>query len=197
MAQDIRELLKKEKKLTTDTMPEGHESRFLDKLEKKLPEKNTTVFTWFKIAASVIIFFSLSVGGYYFLKTTPEEITIPTVADTTPVKNSENKSLGDLSPDLKKVEDYYLASINLELSRVKYTNETKEVFDGYLVRLNELTQEYERLSEELTTSGPNELLINALIDNLKFRLNLLYKLREHLNELQEAETENQFNNQLS
>lgn len=196
MAQDIRELFKEENKLAADAMPNGHEGRFLNKLENQLPEKNTSVFTWLKVAASVVVFLSLGIGGYYFLKTTPEEITIPTVADTTPVNNTENKSLGDLSPELKKVEDYYLASINLELSRVKYTNETKEVFDGYLVRLNELTQEYERLSEELTTSGPNELLINALIDNLKFRLNLLYKLREHLNELQSTDSINE-NNQIT
>ena len=97
------------------------------------------------------------------------------------------KSLGDISPDLKKVEDYYLASINLELSKVKYTPETKELLDGYLKRLDELTKEYKRLTEELNTLGPNELLVNALIDNLKFRLNLLYKLRNHVSELQSAE----------
>lgn len=183
MAQDIRELLKKENKLTSETMPKGHEARFLDKLENELPKKNTTVFTWLKIAASVVVFLSLSLGGYYFLSDNPDK---PISTDTIAI--NENKTLGDLSPELKKVEDYYLASINLELSRVKYTDDTKEVFDGYLKRINELTQEYKRLSEELTTSGPNELLINALIDNLKFRLNLLYKLREHLNELQETES---------
>lgn len=196
MAQDIRDLLKKERKIITDVMPDGHEARFLDKLENELPKKNTSFFTWLKIAASVVVFLSLSFGGYYFLKTIPQENENQTIADNTTVKNENNKSLGDLSPELKKVEDYYLASINLELSRVKYTNDTKEVFDGYLVRLNELTKEYERLSEELTNSGPNELLINALIDNLKFRLNLLYKLREHLNDLQGTEIINQ-NNQIT
>ena len=80
--------------------------------------------------------------------------------------------------DLKKVEDYYLASINLELSKMEYTPETKDVFDGYLLQLDELDKEYQRLSAtELTESGPSELTVNALIDNLKFRLNLLYRLR--------------------
>ena len=47
------------------------------------------------------------------------------------------------------------------------------MFDGYLSQLEELNKEYNVLSNELTTSGPTERTINALIDNLKFRLNLL------------------------
>mgnify|MGYP000968125522 CR=1 FL=1 len=61
--------------------------------------------------------------------------------------------------------------------------ENKELFDSYIVRLEELNNEYKRLSIELTESGPNELTVSALIDNLKLRLNLLYRLKEQLNEL--------------
>jgi len=86
------------------------------------------------------------------------------------------------------VEEYYLASINLELSKLKYTAETKELFDGYLERLNDLNTEYERLGIELTKSGPNEATINALIDNLKLRLNLLYRLKDQLKNLNTSET---------
>ena len=88
-----------------------------------------------------------------------------------------------MSPGLKKVEDYYLASINLELSKVKYTDGNKDVFDGYIEQLNILNKEYKTLSVELTENGPSELTVNALIDNLKYRLNLLYRLREQLNVL--------------
>ena len=94
----------------------------------------------------------------------------------------DTKSLGDISPGLKKVEDYYLASINSELSKMTYTPKTKELFDGYLIQLNELDKEYQKLSLELTESGPSELTVNALIDNLKLRLNLLYRLRSQLQE---------------
>jgi len=66
---------------------------------------------------------------------------------------------------------------------MKYTPETKDVFDGYLKQLDILNKEYENLSVELTENGPSELTVNALIDNLKYRLNLLYRLREQLNEL--------------
>jgi hypothetical protein len=56
-------------------------------------------------------------------------------------------------------------------------------------RLGELSDEYERLSDELFQSGPNEQTVTALIDNLKLRLNLLYRLKEKLNELNNSENE--------
>lgn len=80
-----------------------------------------------------------------------------------------------------------MANINLELSKMKVTPESKELFDGYLLRLEELNKEYAVLAEELTESGPSELTVNALINNLKLRLNLLYRLKEKLNELNASE----------
>ncbi len=87
-----------------------------------------------------------------------------------------------MSPDLKKVEDYYLASINLELSKVQLTPENKELFDGYVERLKELNDEYDTLILELNDNGLNEDTLDALIDNLKFRLNLVMRLKEKLQE---------------
>merc|ERR1711974_453883 len=113
----------------------------------------------------------------------PIAIENTVVENENQTKEDQLKSLGDVSPDLKKVEDYYLANINLELSKIKQTPENKELFDGYVIRLAELNQEYKRLSVELTENGPNELTVSALIDNLKLRLNLLYRLKEQLHDL--------------
>ena len=179
MARDIRDLFKDDK-VSNEKMPENHQTRFLEKLDKAWPEKRKSNFNWMQIAASVVLLLGLSFGAYHYFQ--PEK---PVEVATT--NDAEIKTLGDVSPGLKKVEDYYLASINLELSKMKYTPETKAVFDGYLLQLNELDKEYQRLSLELTESGPSELTVNALIDNLKFRLNLLHRLRSQLNELQASE----------
>ncbi|MFH6768264.1 hypothetical protein V8G56_05920 [Gaetbulibacter aquiaggeris] len=175
MAQDIRELFKEDK--TQERMPENHQERFLSKLEETLPVKKKTKFFWFQMAASVVVLIGLSFGTFNYFQ--PEQPINNVIAN----KVMETKTLGDVSPGLKKVEDYYLASINLELSKVKYTDENKDVFDGYIEQLNILNKEYKNLSVELTENGPSELTVNALIDNLKYRLNLLYRLREQLNEL--------------
>lgn len=181
MAQDIKKLFEIESRLSTLKMPKGHEKRFMDKLDEALPAESEqkSSFGFMRIAASVVILIGLSFGAYKFFETPPVEEKQEVA--------TKMKSLGDISPDLKKVEDYYLANINLELSKVKLTPENKELFDGYVVKLDELNKEYDRLSVELTNHGPNELTVSALIDNLKFRLNLLYRLKEQLQDLNDSD----------
>lgn len=185
MAQDIRELFKNDA-VSGENMPENHQARFLEKLDKAMPVAKRKPFSWLKVAASIVVLLGLGFGAFKFFETPPIE-SDNSVARTLVV---ETKSLGDISPGLKKVEDYYLASINLELSKIEYAPETKELFDGYLSQLNELDKEYKRLSVELTESGPSELTINALIDNLKLRLNLLYRLRNQIKSLKTSNTNN-------
>ncbi|MDA9343790.1 hypothetical protein OAC43_01025 [Flavobacteriaceae bacterium] len=177
MARDIRELFKNDK-ITNERMPENHQERFLEKLDEALPEAKQSTFSWMQIAASVVVLLGLSFGVFKYFQPQVSE-NAQEIANT---KIVDTKSLGDISPGLKKVEDYYLASINSELSKMTYTPKTKELFDGYLIQLNELDKEYQKLSLELTESGPSELTVNALIDNLKLRLNLLYRLRSQLQE---------------
>jgi len=187
MAQDIRELFKNEQKVTHETMPENHQERFLEKLNQAMPVKKKTKFNWLQIAASLVVLLGLSFGAFKYFQ---PSATITSPNNVAATETVQTKTLGDVSPGLKKVEDYYLASINLELSKVKYTPETKDIFDGYLEQINVLNKEYENLSIELTNNGPNELTVNALIDNLKYRLNLLYRLREKLNELNASNNTN-------
>lgn len=192
MAQDIRKLFEDERnKKTDDTMSSGHEARFLEKLDTELPVKKSNKFNWIQIAASVIIVLALGYGSFNYFNNPVEPKKI---VDTNNTEDTPTKSLGDISPDLKKVEDYYLANINLELSKVKLNPENKELIDGYIKQLEELNKEYKRLSVELTESGANELTVNALITNLKFRLNLMYRLKEQLKSLNEtSENESKIN----
>lgn len=178
MAQDIRNLFKNEPKNADVKMSKGHEARFLEKLENELPKqkKSSNRFGFLNIAASVIVLLGLSYGAY---KVLPDSVD---ANDSIEIVNTGVKTLGDVSPDLKKVEDYYLASINLELSKVQLTPENKELFDGYIERLKELNDEYKRLTLELNENGPNEGTLDALIENLKYRLNLVMRLKEKLSE---------------
>ena len=178
MAQDLRNLFEEDLKDQHTKMSEGHDTRFLEKLEQELPiaKKSSYQFNYLYIAASVVVLLGLSFGAYQFFQS-PSKSTEPLK-----VVETNLKTLGDVSPDLKKVEDYYLASINLELSKVKLTPDNKELFDGYVERLKELNDEYDTLTLELNENGPNEDTLDALIDNLKFRLNLVMRLKEKLQE---------------
>lgn len=190
MAQDIRDILENEDLKQHDKMSSGHEARFQQKLNAVLPQGKSTKRPWIQIAASVVILLGLGFGVFSYLNQPIETQQIVETSET----ESSLKSLGDISPDLKKVEDYYLANINLELSKVTLTSDNKDLIDGYISRLDALNAEYKRLSVELTEKGPNELTVNALITNLKFRLNLMHRLKEQLKTLKNSESYQKKNN---
>ena len=179
MAQDLRNLFEKDLEVQSAKMSEGHEARFLDKLEQELPEKKSTnYFGFFRIAASVVVLLGLGYAAFnYFGGPTETGGVEPQVVETSSIK-----TMGEYSPELKKVEDFYLASINLELSKVQLTPENKGLVDGYIQRLKELNDEYDKLTVELNEDGPNAITLDALINNLKLRLNLVTRLKDKLEE---------------
>ncbi|WP_111683835.1 hypothetical protein [Winogradskyella tangerina] len=179
MAQDLRNLFEKDLKVQSAKMSEGHEARFLDKLDKELPvKKSSNRFVFFRIAASVVVLLGVSFGAYKYFDGPTTDID----PNNNVVETPEIKTMGAFSPELKKVEDYYLASINLELSKVELTPENKDLVDGYIQRLKELNDEYDKLTIELNEDGPNGITLDALINNLKLRLNLVTRLKDKLEE---------------
>lgn len=192
MAQDIRDLLKGENPGKAK-LSEGHKSRFEAMLDKEMPQEKNS-FSWLKIAAIALVLLSVSFFGYQYLSDFTGDINNTNANPIVEVDTKKNDtpsqiSIGDLSPDLKKVEDYYMAGINLQLASLKIAPENKELVDGYMSQLSILDKEYKKLNLELNKEGPTEATITALIDNLKLRLELLFKLKNKLNEFKTQENE--------
>ena len=187
MARDLRKLFEEEQESEQFLMTKGHEKRFMDRMEKELPKQEKSSFFILKIAASILVL--ASIGTFFYIN--GEDNTIPTnIVDKAPVVETKNSiSLGDLSPDLKKVENYYVANINLVLSKLDASGDNKVLVDGYMERLAELNLEYKNLNTELNQIGPNDKTITALIKNLQLRLQLLQRLKEKLNEVQSSKSE--------
>lgn len=186
MAQDLREMFKKEAGEKTP-LKSGHEQRFLNRLEKELPTTRKSSYFYLRIAASVLILLSI---GIYTYKAQEREIPEQIVAvEEDKVDEKVGISFGDLSPDLKKVENYYVSNINLELSRLEVSEENKAMVDDFMSRLSDLNTEYNNLNKELNEVGPNDQTIAALIKNLQLRLQLLHKLKQKLNELKSSKNE--------
>lgn len=189
MGQDLRKLFERERESKKYPMKEGHEARFLQRLEAELPvEEKRNGFFWLRIAASVVVL--LGIGTYFFLhKSTERPIKNTVVAKEDVVSEKKGISLGDLSPDFEKIENYYVANINYELSQLEVSDDNKDMVDGFMERLGELDQEYGELNAELNEMGPNDDTISALIQNLQLRLQLLQKLKQKLNELKSSKNE--------
>ncbi|MFC4634956.1 hypothetical protein ACFO3O_13630 [Dokdonia ponticola] len=194
MAQDLRNMLKHAKETHTSPLRAGHQSRFEDRLSKALPQENIPsgskkgVFFFMKIAAMLVIACGIiwGVAKFAFAKADSES---PQLVQQSPKESKEDRilQLSDLSPDFKKIEDYYLASINLELARLEITDENQELIDSFLKQLSKLDEEYKLLNKELTESGISEEMVNAMIDNLKLRAELLSKLKRKLTELKASQ----------
>ncbi|UBZ14737.1 hypothetical protein LDL77_03230 [Flagellimonas marinaquae] len=198
MARDLRELFEKEREQKSFKMREGHEDRFFAKLDEELPNnppKKKVISLWMQIAASVVIAVGLSV--YYFNNnggTVDPDENITVVDRGTQSIEDQGISLGDLSPDLRKIETYYTTNINLQLAELADDPGNKELVDSYMDRLAELNKEYQRLNQELNELGPNDQTINALINNLQLRLQLLQKLKSKLNQLKSSKNEQESSN---
>lgn len=177
MKVDIKEKIKKEKMLRE--LPNNHRSVFEKKLEKELHGTTRSPFQYLMVAASVIALFTM---GYVFTadQSNPrEKIQVP----------SAKVSLEEFSPELKKIENYYLTAINLELANLEVTDGNKLVLQEYFRRMNSLTNEYKLQSEQLQIDKIDEELINNLIDNLQMRLQLMIELKNELKKLKSKENE--------
>jgi hypothetical protein len=174
MKDDLRDRFTEEKMLRK--LPDNDRSVFEAKLKKELHGSNGFSLRFLSVAATVLVLFGL---GYVFSLQEPEKgVSIP---QTTEI------SLKDYSPELKKIENYYLTAINFELASLEVTDDNRAVLDDYLRKLNGLTWEYELLSKQLRMDTIDEQLINNLIDNLQMRLQLMVELK---NELKKIKTRN-------
>lgn len=188
MSQDLRELFKKEREEKKPFMKEGHEARFAKRLEEELPKQKRSSFFFLKIAAAALLF--ITAGYFGFKSYSEQERTKEIIVDSkNELKERNGISLGDLSPDLKKVENYYVANINLALSKLEVSDDNKVLVGSYMEQLEGLDVEYKRLNRELNEMGPNDQTISALIQNLQLRLQLLQKLKKKLNNLNTSKNE--------
>ncbi len=179
MKVDIKEKLKDEKMLRE--LSHNHRSDFERKLQKEMHGKSGGVRQYLMIAASVIVLFTM---GYMISLTqdTPQEKA---------KAPSASVSLEEFSPELKKIENYYLTAINMELANLDLTDANKLVLQEYFRKMNSLTNEYKLQSEELQINKIDEELINNLIDNLQMRLQLMIELKNELKKLKNKENETQ------
>lgn len=152
------------------------------------PSKTVYPYRWLGgIAASLAV---VSIGYWYasHLQTTTE-ITPEKVVEV-PVRRIN--SLGELSPELKKIEDFYLINVNEGLLNLSEELQQSE-WQHYLQKLGELDTEYKSLIDDLNQFGTNPLIIQALINNLQLRLDLLYQINE---KIKQSKTENNENETL-
>ena len=177
MQVDLREKIKNAKMMRE--LPNNHRDLFEQRLQKQLHQKNKNNYAFMKIAASILMLLSVGFAGYQFFNTdVPQEIV-----QTEEKSNNKINSMADISPDLKKVEDYYLMHINYQFSKIKITEENRAILDVYFVELGKLQETYDNSITEIDSEEISEETINSLIENLQMRLKLMYQLKAQLKKI--------------
>lgn len=207
MAQDIRDMFRDEEApQASERLREGHEKRFEARLDEAFPKKASEDknYIFLKIAAILVV--ALGIGLFFFNRQDPYSANpvADTPADTVaPAEQEQEKGevqekqfqLSDVSPQFKKIENYYLGSLNVELAKLDVNKENKALIDAFMEQLSELDKEYKRLNSEFDKGGANEQTVEAMIANLQLRLELLFKLKKKLKEINQTKNDSYENHQ--
>ncbi len=193
MGQDIREMFRNQEHTGTEKLNKGHQKRFEARLEEAFPvqKRKTSYYQVLQIAAILVV--ALGVGAFFYFNNDgmPVEennqiVETPVEAEASEETKTTEYRLSDVSPEFKKIEDYYLASVNIQLANLDMTPENKELIDAFMTKLETLDQEYIALNAEIQETGLNEETVEAMIANLQLRLDLLKKLKTKLNEIKQS-----------
>lgn len=205
MGQDIRDMLRNEEPWSSEKMRKGHEKRFEARLDKAFPkeaEKKKSNYMFLKIAAVLVVAFGIGLV-FFSPRTDFNENPVADTPDTEiPVHEQKEEAiperqfqLSEVSPEFKKIEDYYLGSLNVELAKLDVNKENKALVDSFMKHLAELDKEYKRLNAEFNQGGANEQTVEAMIANLQLRLELLFKLKKKIKEINQTKNDSYENMQ--
>lgn len=193
MGQDIRKMFQEKPEQEEQKLQSGHQQRFEERLNKAMPmEKKKNNFYFLQIAAGLMI--ALAVGAFlYFSNNEAETVDSPQIVETPSEEKVESEEvpgtdyrLSNVSPEFKKIEDYYMASLNIQLAKLDMTPGNKELIDAFMRKLETLNDEYIALNAEIQETGLNEETVEAMIANLQLRLDLLKKLKNKLDEIEQS-----------
>lgn len=164
---DLENLFKRlEGSFDVHDTPDGHQRRFLDKLNSRAgkSQKPRIAFKrWTAVAASIVLFIAL---GASFLAT----------------NKSAAADLSSVSPEMEQTQSFFTATIAKELHTLKsnQTPENKDIIEDALRQIDILEKEYQQLKKDLVLSGQNERVVQAMVDNFQNRISLLEHVLETL-----------------
>lgn len=156
MKQDIRDLFSEEEDLKTP--PQHHRNEFLDKLNQQKQSKNKR-YRWIGAVALVVV--ALTIGFALFPKQPTENIS-PFIAQ------------------VEAVEAEYLKEINAEWKNFVALADDEVLVERFKKKLNELDNDYKIISNQFKSDVNNIQVVEALVENLQTRLQILKDIQKHI-----------------
>jgi hypothetical protein len=178
---NIEEIISSNRDFFEEAEPrEGHFDRFRMKLEKKYQTGKSTrsIVPYLLKAAVVTLLVTLSSlwTWDHFIR-----------------PGRERMSLGQVSPQYKEVENYYIHQVNLVESEISTSNmannpEQKAMLKNEMMSMDSV---YVQLQKELKANPNDERIINAMIEHYQTKLEVMSFI---VNQLKAVRNENQKSN---
>lgn len=156
----------------------NHKTRFLEKLNNQKgiklvhvnKQKRSLLKPMMGIAASVVLLISLFIFSQ---------------------KESVDRDLASVSPEMAKTQDFFMVSINDELHKLQEASspETKKIIEDALSRIKVLEKDYESLKYDLNESGDDNRVIYAMISNFQNRIDILQNTLDQINTIKKISEE--------
>jgi hypothetical protein len=172
-----------EKKITAnrvrfdDAEPEdGHFDRFRQKLNRISSPRKFTVPYYVRVAVVLLLVSVSSILVYELISS---------------VRFHNRYSFGNLSPEYREVEDYYLHVIKVKYDHLQNLdiNDHKQK-QMILKELKEMDELYLNLSKELKNDPHNEMIINAMIKHYQIKLDIINDITDQLELLKNSAVNN-------
>ncbi|MBU2994878.1 hypothetical protein KO500_00435 [Cellulophaga baltica] len=160
-----------------ETPSEGHQQRFLDKLngvkaiEPTIKKSNT--YKYLAFAACFVMLLSL---GYTYINTS----------------TTIEQQVVEISPEISNTEFYFVNIIEQEVAKLKSENSpaTKKIIADTMLQLKKLETNYKGLENDLINGGNSKLILSAMIINFQTRIDLLEDVLKQVEEIKNIDHEN-------
>lgn len=198
MKDSIEDFIKQNRQAFDDEMPS---SSVWDNLELELQQEQVTNsgskilqlkrrFTW--AAAAAIVFMAVSIGFWLQnreLKRTEHSSSTLASIEIDTVIPSEDESENDilkLIPEARALNAQYSADLEQYLSQLKNFPEVEEEVKK---ELEELDDEFSQLQQELGTNMSTEIILEAMIETYRMKLEILERTLNYLKRNNETYSE--------
>jgi hypothetical protein len=165
----------------TEEPSEGHQARFLDKLNasKGTIDLHRQHKSWWRplsIAASLLVLMTLGLGIF---------MTRPTL----------DEQVAEISPEVSKSQVYFAGLIEDQVKQLKQesTPATKKMIDDTLLQLKKLESNYGQLEQDLLNGGNSKLILSAMITNFQTRIDLLKDVLDQVETINNIKNNNDEN----
>jgi hypothetical protein len=175
---NIEEIISRNKDFFEGAEPsEGHFERFSGKLENRFHVKKRTISIVPYLLRAAVVILLVTLSSLW----TWDHFIRP---------GSQRMALGDVSPEFKEVESYYVHQVNMmegEIVNIDVENnpEQKEVF---LQEIKSMDSTYIQLQKELKANPTDERIINAMIEHYQTKVDVMNYI---LSQLKSIRSENQ------